>query len=68
MSNKNIENSSHAEFQRKHMGLRAKNAVSNTVIYVVLIIMTIIWLFPFFCILCESFRMESTGQVGHLLL
>lgn len=66
MSNKNIENSSHAEFQRKHMGLRAKNAVSNTVIYVVLIIMTIIWLFPFFCILCESFRMESTGQVGYI--
>ena len=65
--NNSIENSSHAEFQRRHMGMKAKNTISNIVIYAILIIMTIIWLFPFFCILCESFRMESTGQVGYIL-
>lgn len=66
MSNKVIESSSHAEFERKHMGLKAKTKVTNTFIYIILVLITIIWLFPFFSILMESFRMESTGQVGYI--
>ena len=50
-----------------HMGLKAKSRVSNTVIYVILILMSIIWLTPFVCILLESFRCESTWQVGYVV-
>ena len=28
--------------------------------------MSIIWLFPFFCLFCESFRVECTYQVGYI--
>ena len=49
------------------MGMREKTVLSNTVIYIVLILMTVIWLIPFVCILFESFRIESTWQVGYVL-
>ncbi len=52
--------------ERKRMGLKAKTTVGNAVIYVILTLMSIIWLIPFFCIVCESFRCENTGQVGYL--
>lgn len=52
---------------KKHMGLSTKRAISNTIAYIVLIIMSLIWLIPFFCIFCESFRCESTYQVGYVL-
>lgn len=50
-----------------HMGLKTKSRISNTVIYVILILMSIIWLTPFVCILLESFRCESTWQVGYVV-
>lgn len=52
---------------RSHMGIRAKSTVSNTVLYVILVLMSIIWLTPFACILLESFRTESTGRVGYII-
>ena len=52
--------------EKRHMGLKMKNRISNTVIYIILIIMSIVWLFPFFCLVCESFRCESTQQVGYI--
>ena len=35
---------------RSHMGIRTKSTVSNTVLYVILVLMSIIWLTPFACI------------------
>lgn len=52
---------------KQHMGLRAKNTISNTVVYVILVAMSVIWLVPFACILLQSFRMESTSQVGYVI-
>lgn len=49
------------------MGLKAKNRLSNGIIYAILIVMSIIWLAPFVCILLESFRCESTWQVGYVI-
>ena len=49
------------------MGMKSKNRISNGIIYAVLIIMSIVWLFPFFCLVCESFRCESTWQVGYII-
>lgn len=52
----------------KHkMGLKAKTTLGNTITYIILIAMCIIWLVPFFCILMESFRMETTMQVGYVI-
>ena len=55
------------ETLQKHMGIRAKNRLTNTLIYILLIAMTIIWLFPFVCIVLQSFRVESTWQVGYVI-
>ena len=53
--------------EKRHMGLRATRAISNTVIYIVLVIVSIIWLIPFICIVLQSFRVESTWQVGYVI-
>jgi len=52
---------------KRHMGLRASRALSNTAIHILLVIMSIIWLIPFVCILLQSFRVESTWQVGYVI-
>ena len=49
------------------MGLRASRTLANTLIYVLLIAISIIWLIPFFCIVLQSFRVESSWQVGYVL-
>ncbi len=51
----------------KHMGMKTSSRISNTIIYIILILMTVIWLIPFVCILLESFRVESTWQVGYII-
>ena len=52
---------------KRHMGLRASRTLANTLIYVLLIAISIIWLIPFFCIVLQSFRVESTWQVGYVV-
>ncbi|MBP3453770.1 MAG: ABC transporter permease subunit [Clostridia bacterium] len=41
--------------------------MSNTAIYALLVAISIIWLIPFVCILLQSFRVESTWQVGYVI-
>ena len=52
---------------KRHMGIRTSNAISNSVIHVVLVIISIIWLIPFVCIVLQSFRMELSGPVGYVI-
>ena len=52
---------------KRHMGLKTSNAISNTLIHVLLIVISIIWLIPFVCILLQSFRVESSWQVGYVI-
>ena len=52
---------------KRHMGLRASRTLSNTLIYILLVSISIIWLIPFMCILLQSFRVESTWQVGYII-
>ena len=33
-----------AKFKKEHMGMKAKTHLANTIIYIVLILMTVIWL------------------------
>ena len=52
---------------KRSMGIKASNAISNTIIYCLLICITIIWLVPFACIVLQSFRCESTHMVGYVI-
>ena len=52
---------------KQHMGMRTANAISNTIIYVLLIVISVIWLLPFIFIVMQSFRVESTSQVGYVV-
>ena len=52
--------------EKHHMSQKLSRRISNTIVYIILILMSIIWLIPFFCIFCESFRVECTYQVGYV--
>ena len=52
---------------KRHMGLRTSRTIGNTAIYIVLVIISIVWLVPFVCILLQSFRVESTWEVGYVI-
>ena len=47
--------------------MAAKRKISDTIIYIVLVLMSIIWLTPFVCIVLQSFRVENTWQVGYVI-
>ncbi len=57
---------------KQHMGLKASQRISNTIIYVVLVIISIVWLIPFVCIVLQSLRVEKlngamvTWRVGYI--
>ena len=59
------ENASPAR-EKRSIGVAAGRRIGNTFVYIVLILMTVIWLFPFFGIVLESFRTESAMQVSYL--
>ena len=52
---------------KKPVSQKFKSRLSNGLIYAILIIISIVWLFPFFCLVCESFRCESSHQVGYII-
>ncbi len=56
-----------SKIEKRHMGLKASRNLSNTAIYALLVVISIIWLVPFVCILLQSFRVESTHQVGYVI-
>ena len=50
--------------------MKTKRAVGNAITYVFLIILSIIWLFPFVCLFLQSFRSYNEnggGMVEYLL-
>jgi len=52
--------------KRSLLGARASRTLGNILVYAVLILITVVWLFPFFGIVLESFRVEYPGQVSYL--
>lgn len=47
------------------LGIKTTRRITNAIVYVILVAMTALWLFPFFGIVLESFRVESAGQVSY---
>ena len=62
MKNKNTNT-----IKKTGLGAKASRRLGNTIVYILLVIMTIVWLFPFFGLVLESFRVESPQQVGYFL-
>ena len=54
------------DLKRSALGAKASRRLSNTAVYVILCLITLIWLFPFFGIVLESFRVETKQQVSYL--
>ena len=52
--------------KRSALGAKASRRLGNTVIYIVLILITVIWLFPFFGIVMESFKVNTQMMDGEL--
>ena len=52
---------------KRSLCLKASNMISNTIIYILLTVICVIWLVPFVCIVLQSFRCESTHVVGYVV-
>lgn len=61
-----MKNNKTQKIKKRAMGVKTSRTIGNIVVYIVLGLITIIWLFPFFGILLESFRVETRMQVGYL--
>ena len=55
------------KIQKSGLGARASRRIGNTAAYIVLIAITVIWLFPFFGIVMESFKVNVTSMDGELI-
>ncbi len=64
MENENKIASTLPANEKHHMGMRTKNIIGNAIIYIILVLMAIIWLIPFYGILCDSFEVSTTTMHG----
>ena len=52
--------------RKSGLGARASRNMANTAIYILLVIITLVWLFPFFGIVMESFKVNTRAMDGEL--
>jgi len=52
--------------KKSGLGVRTSRTIGNTIIYIILIAITVIWLFPFFGIVMESFKVNTRAMDGEL--
>lgn len=61
-----MNNKTNSTIKKSGLGAKASRRISNTIVYIILVLITVIWLFPFFGIVLESFRVEYPGQSSYL--
>lgn len=61
-----MNNKDNKTIRKRGLGAKASRRLGNTVVYILLVLMTVIWMFPFFGIVLESFRVEYAGQVSYM--
>ena len=57
-----LENNRVITKEKRHMGMKKKRAISNAIVYAILVLMSIIWLIPFvfiFVNLANNYRVIS---------
>ena len=52
--------------QKSGLGAKASRRLANAAIYTVLVIITLVWIFPFFGIVMESFKVNTKAMDGEL--
>ena len=52
--------------QKSSLGAKTSRRIGNTIAYIVLIVITVVWLFPFFGLVMESFKVNYRGMDGEL--
>lgn len=52
--------------QKVKSGAKTRRIISNTIIYILLIVIGIIWVFPFFYLIIQSLRGDTTGISLHM--
>ena len=52
--------------KKSGLGVRTSRTIGNTIIYIILIAITVIWLFPFFGIVMESLKVNTRAMDGEL--
>ena len=55
------------KLNKKSLNASTSRRLGNTVIYILLILITIIWLFPFVGIVLESFKIDVRGMDGRFI-
>ena len=45
----------------KKIGQKGRRIISNTIIYIILVLISIIWVFPFFYLIIQSLRIDNPG-------
>ena len=61
MAQNNPNNSPMEKLEKESMGMATRKRIGNTVSYVILVLISIIWLIPFFLLVMQSFETASTG-------
>ena len=56
-----------SSIKKSGLGARASRTIANTIIYIVLVLITIIWLFPFVGIVLESFEVGTDAMDAYLI-
>ena len=56
-----------SSIKKSGLGARASRTIANTIIYILLVVITVVWLFPFVGIVLESFEV-STPQMDRFLI
>ncbi len=54
------------KIRKRGLGAKANRRLSNIAIYIILAVITLVWLFPFFGIVLESFKVETKMQTSYL--
>ena len=62
-----MKNNNTSSIKKSGLGAKASRNLGNAVIYVILVIMTIVWLFPFFGIVLESFEVSTKAMDKYLI-
>ena len=52
--------------KKSGLGARTSRRISNLIVYIILIAITLVWLFPFFGIVMESFKVNTKAMDGEL--
>ena len=55
------------KIKKSGLGAKASRRLGNAVVYIILIAITIVWLFPFFGLVMESFKVNTQGMDGELI-